>query len=677
MRTTLLPLLCALFFAVLSGRPVLADENENRAEVTLKRIESVATAVAAYLSDHNAVPDVTTVDALVPLLTPMYIRDLPLRDGWDTPLRYVRLGAQSFQIVSAGADRRFDEKSWSTAAQTEDLAADAVYAVNGQYEEGSFHRLWLGSGGSPLSWTAEEMEELARPLIEAEIEKMKDMSLAQSMSYMRTSFTLRELEALGLFLKAYQLKHGRYPNARSIAELRPMLVPEVGADIPTRDKWGTELRYLVSPDGRSYRVVSAGEDEMFDEASWSKKEALASADDDAVLENGEVVRAWTDDTQPGFGPRAKLQPKARTLLADADARLQAGDHAGALRAYIDAVKADRVAADLEAIRGYAPPVFTASVPPPPPPPPPPGSSAKPAQPARADATPLHIAALRQFLEIHPGNSEAEQDLARLLPEAEALALVSELLKKRPRDPELYRLRSQLRFRAAKYDEGLADLEHAATLAPADAELFYTIGVVSYERAAKGTELSASQKRDLIRRGLAALERAESLRADYFEALTYRNLLLREQAKLESDPAVQQKLLAEADAVRQRALAIVQARRAALAPARDDAAEEPPPPPPSAGPFRVGGDVKPPRVRHRVEPIVPEEARKARVAGIVIIEAVIDKEGRVREARVLKPLPLGLDEAALEALKQWTFEPGTLNGQPVDVIFNLTVNIKPD
>jgi TonB family protein len=44
-------------------------------------------------------------------------------------------------------------------------------------------------------------------------------------------------------------------------------------------------------------------------------------------------------------------------------------------------------------------------------------------------------------------------------------------------------------------------------------------------------------------------------------------------------------------------------------------------------------------------------------------------------RVLKPLPFGLDQAAADAVQRWKFRPGTLNGQPVDVIFNLTVNFK--
>jgi TonB family protein len=96
-----------------------------------------------------------------------------------------------------------------------------------------------------------------------------------------------------------------------------------------------------------------------------------------------------------------------------------------------------------------------------------------------------------------------------------------------------------------------------------------------------------------------------------------------------------------------------------------------------GPFRAGGDVKAPVIVNRVEPIYPEAARKARIMGIVIIEAVIDRNGVVKDASVLKPLPFGMDQAALDAVRQWTFKPGTLNGVPVDVIFNLTINFKLD
>jgi protein TonB len=89
-------------------------------------------------------------------------------------------------------------------------------------------------------------------------------------------------------------------------------------------------------------------------------------------------------------------------------------------------------------------------------------------------------------------------------------------------------------------------------------------------------------------------------------------------------------------------------------------------------FRAGGDVPAPRIIHRVDPVYPEDARKARIAGSLIIEAVIGRDGRIRDAVVLKSIPI-LDDAGLTAVRQWTFEPGTLDGKPVDVIYNLVVN----
>jgi len=93
------------------------------------------------------------------------------------------------------------------------------------------------------------------------------------------------------------------------------------------------------------------------------------------------------------------------------------------------------------------------------------------------------------------------------------------------------------------------------------------------------------------------------------------------------------------------------------------------------PFRVGGDVKAPVVEYRVEPVSTPEAKAARISGIVILEIIVDAAGNVTDARVLKPLPFGLDQAALDAVRQWRFRPGTLNGVPVAVIYNITMNFK--
>jgi protein TonB len=86
-------------------------------------------------------------------------------------------------------------------------------------------------------------------------------------------------------------------------------------------------------------------------------------------------------------------------------------------------------------------------------------------------------------------------------------------------------------------------------------------------------------------------------------------------------------------------------------------------------------VTPPVVVSRVQPEYPEEARRARVQGTVIVEAIVDPRGDVTRVRVLKGLPMGLDRAAAKAIEGWKFRPATLHGEPVAVYFVLTVNFR--
>jgi protein TonB len=105
------------------------------------------------------------------------------------------------------------------------------------------------------------------------------------------------------------------------------------------------------------------------------------------------------------------------------------------------------------------------------------------------------------------------------------------------------------------------------------------------------------------------------------------------------------------------------------------APPPPPPPPApgwaAGAIRVGGNVLQPTKTKHVNPEYPPIAQSARVQGVVIIEAIIGADGRVQDARILRSIPL-LDQAALDAVKQWEFTPTMLNGAPVPVISTMTV-----
>jgi TonB family protein len=93
-------------------------------------------------------------------------------------------------------------------------------------------------------------------------------------------------------------------------------------------------------------------------------------------------------------------------------------------------------------------------------------------------------------------------------------------------------------------------------------------------------------------------------------------------------------------------------------------------PPDA--VRVGGTIKTPmKIRH-VPPAYPEVAQDARVSGVVILETLIGRDGRVMNGRILRSIPL-LDQAALDAVSQWEFRPTLMNGTPVPVIMTVTVN----
>jgi protein TonB len=100
--------------------------------------------------------------------------------------------------------------------------------------------------------------------------------------------------------------------------------------------------------------------------------------------------------------------------------------------------------------------------------------------------------------------------------------------------------------------------------------------------------------------------------------------------------------------------------------------DPPKPPPVQQPIRVGGTIRQPVKVRDVAPVYPQIAQAARVQGIVILEATIGPEGQVMNARVLRSVPL-LDQAALDAVKQWQFTPTLLNGVPVPVVMSVTVS----
>jgi TonB family protein len=211
---------------------------------------------------------------------------------------------------------------------------------------------------------------------------------------------------------------------------------------------------------------------------------------------------------------------------------------------------------------------------------------------------------------------------------------------------------------------------------------HALGVLYFEKAFRGTSLSLEDKSKFIADGLAAEDAALSYDPDYMEALIYKNLLLRLQAQLETNPAERTRIIQEADRLRTRAMAL---RTQQPAPTHRPGTVPPPPPPPPPPPdestsspmidgefpIRVGGNIATPTKIRDAQPVYPPEALSQRVSGNVILQVTVDQQGKVRDARVLKSIPL-LDAAAIAAARQWEFTPTLLNGVPKPVMMTLTI-----
>lgn len=179
-----------------------------------------------------------------------------------------------------------------------------------------------------------------------------------------------------------------------------------------------------------------------------------------------------------------------------------------------------------------------------------------------------IVELRKYLRKRPDDRIAREALINLYLNAdritEAINYFREWLNDHPRDIDAVRSVATLYAKQGNFNESLKWYEQITKLDARNPEAFYTYGVVCYEKIAKNPPQDTAERLAIIEKGKSALQHAASMRKDYFEAMVYLQLMYRQQAPLETDPVKQQQLVAEADRIRNEAIAIVKKKKAEAA-----------------------------------------------------------------------------------------------------------------
>jgi TonB family protein len=296
------------------------------------------------------------------------------------------------------------------------------------------------------------------------------------------------------------------------------------------------------------------------------------------------------------------------------------------------------------------------------------------------------AALVKQIAASPAGLGAYQQLAKLQEErgayAEAEATLIKARQVAPKSMQLVMSLAQFYNRQGQFDKTIQTLEIAEALNPTDPAGAQIVATYYWDKAYRDHRLLPAEQLQYVMDGIAATDRALALNPDYSDALTYKNLLIRMRANLETDSFLKQQLIAEADVLRNRAIELNKGRIATNSGNSGVMLGPPPPPPPPPGmapaapsgltPVRVGGNIKTPTKVKDVPPVYPPDAFAARITGVIILEVTVDTDGRVSDAKILRSIPL-LDPAALEAVRQWEFTPTELNGTRVPVIMTVTVN----
>ena len=177
-----------------------------------------------------------------------------------------------------------------------------------------------------------------------------------------------------------------------------------------------------------------------------------------------------------------------------------------------------------------------------------------------------IAELNRYLKKKPNDRIAREALINMYLNAnrtsQAIDYFRVYLQQNPADLEAVRSIATLYAKQGNFNEALNWYEKITLLDSKNPEAFYVFGVVCYEKVAKNPPADLAEKVNIIERGKRALQKSIDMKPDYFESMAYLNLLFRQQALVETDPAKQQALIAEADRIRNMAVEIIRRKKAA-------------------------------------------------------------------------------------------------------------------
>jgi TonB family protein len=190
-------------------------------------------------------------------------------------------------------------------------------------------------------------------------------------------------------------------------------------------------------------------------------------------------------------------------------------------------------------------------------------------------------------------------------------------------------------------------------------------------------------------GLHDLQEALRIDPQYDDAMAYMNLLIRERAYLRDNVADYERDIAEANAWVEKAMAVKRAKFEQNHVTGMPAPPTVPPPPPGAGGggggsrdreifgvIRVSGDAMEKMLVRHGAPVYPAEARKAGISGSVTLTVVVGEDGTVKEA-TYREGRRELAQAAIDAVRKWTYKPTLFNDEPVAVETSVTVNFPPN